>query len=393
MTQVRARSLKPRIAFSLVDAGSQWTGGLNYLRSLISALDKYGALDIEISVYYPANAEAPRFDHSAAISFLQSPMLRRHSLAWFLDRLSVRLGSRPWLKNSVLKRDGVLVDSHASPSRDQNLLSIGWIPDFQHIHLPALFSHSQRVARDRVFLDIARHSDRIILSSEDARQDFLQFAPFAAAKSRVLRFSALPQDPWACDLPTLRSKYEIDRPYFYVPNQLWAHKNHMLLISALKVCLDSHPDILILCSGGTSDFRNPEHFADLQRQVAEADLGNNIRFLGLIPYGHIAPLMLHATALINPSLFEGWSTTVEEGKALGIPLLLSDIAVHREQAKDTAKFFAPDSAPDLAKILLSVHSNTFPERTRDAIASSLARHDQRIEEFAMDYVRIVRELV
>lgn len=33
---------------------------------------------------------------------------------------------------------------------------------------------------------------------------------------------------------------------------------------------------------------------------------------------------------VNPSFYEGWSTTVEEAKSIGVPLLLSDIPVHRE---------------------------------------------------------------
>ncbi len=43
--------------------------------------------------------------------------------------------------------------------------------------------------------------------------------------------------------------------------------------------------------------------------------------------------MLCSTALINPSQFEGWSTTVEEAKSLGVKMLLSDLEVHKEQAK------------------------------------------------------------
>lgn len=42
-------------------------------------------------------------------------------------------------------------------------------------------------------------------------------------------------------------------------------------------------------------------------------------------------LMKHAIAIINPSLFEGGSTTVEEAKSLLKVIILSGIPVHREQ--------------------------------------------------------------
>jgi glycosyltransferase involved in cell wall biosynthesis len=47
--------------------------------------------------------------------------------------------------------------------------------------------------------------------------------------------------------------------------------------------------------------------------------------------------MRASTALINPSLFEGWSTTVEEAKSTGTPMILSDLGVHREQAEGMAR--------------------------------------------------------
>jgi glycosyltransferase involved in cell wall biosynthesis len=55
---------------------------------------------------------------------------------------------------------------------------------------------------------------------------------------------------------------------------------------------------------------------------------------------------------VNPSRFEGWSTTVEEAKAVGTPMLLSDIPVHREQAPH-ADFFGTDDAAAMADAIAS----------------------------------------
>ena len=57
-----------------------------------------------------------------------------------------------------------------------------------------------------------------------------------------------------------------------------------------------------------------------------------------LPYAELLVLMQGARALINPSRFEGWSTSVEEARTLGVPMLLSSIAVHREQAGDVADY-------------------------------------------------------
>ena len=62
----------------------------------------------------------------------------------------------------------------------------------------------------------------------------------------------------------------------------------------------------------------------------------------MIPLDHVYALLRTSMALINPSRFEGWSTTVEEAKSFGVPMILSDIDVHREQTGGTARYFGVD---------------------------------------------------
>jgi glycosyltransferase involved in cell wall biosynthesis len=80
----------------------------------------------------------------------------------------------------------------------------------------------------------------------------------------------------------------------------------------------------------------------LMASATAAGVESHFRYLGLIPYDHVLSLAATCDTLINPSHFEGWSTPIEEAKAFGAPLLLSDIAIHREQAPH-AKFFDPKS--------------------------------------------------
>ena len=67
--------------------------------------------------------------------------------------------------------------------------------------------------------------------------------------------------------------------------------------------------------------------------------------------------MAYSAAVINPSRFEGWSTSVEEAKTFQKPLLLSDIAVHREQAPTLGHFFPVDDPLALADIMTKVVSS------------------------------------
>jgi len=61
--------------------------------------------------------------------------------------------------------------------------------------------------------------------------------------------------------------------------------------------------------------------------------------------------MQHAVAIIQPSLFEGWSTVVEDSKALNKFIIASDIPVHREQNNGNMEFFSPNNSVQLAEII------------------------------------------
>jgi len=92
-------------------------------------------------------------------------------------------------------------------------------------------------------------------------------------------------------------------------------------------------------------------------------------------------------ALLNPSLFEGWSTTVEEGKSLGVRLVLADLAVHREQVGAGADFFQPNDPAAIAACLERVwlayrQPPALVEQQAAAADSRL-----RIREFAQHFTR------
>ena len=119
---------------------------------------------------------------------------------------------------------------------------------------------------------------------------------------------------------------------------------------AIKILKARGKEVVIAVSGKQVDPRDPEHFPRLQRLINSGGLARNFRLLGLIPHAHIPALMRSCSGLINPSKFEGWSTTVEEAKAMGTPMILSSLRVHREQSAE-ALFFNADIPEELAEIL------------------------------------------
>jgi hypothetical protein len=75
--------------------------------------------------------------------------------------------------------------------------------------------------------------------------------------------------------------------------------------------------------------------------------------------------MKNSIAIIQPSLFEGWSTVVEDAKALNQWILLSDIPVHREQIQNNVDFFEPKNSSMLAALIRRHTDNTYVSLQQD----------------------------
>ena len=135
-----------------------------------------------------------------------------------------------------------------------------------------------------------------------------------AHKARILRFVAqLPADVYANDPGWICAHYHLPERFVYLPDQFWRHKNHAVVLEALSLLRATDPDITVVCTGNTNDHRAPLHFAELLTKIARLGLRNNFILLGWVPHGDIFHLMRQSLAVLQPSLFEGWSTTVEGG--------------------------------------------------------------------------------
>jgi glycosyltransferase involved in cell wall biosynthesis len=58
--------------------------------------------------------------------------------------------------------------------------------------------------------------------------------------------------------------------------------------------------------------------------------------------------MKHAVAVIQPSLFEGWSTVIEDAMAMNQSIIASDLEVNYEQLGEKGVFFDRNDAVALA---------------------------------------------
>jgi glycosyltransferase involved in cell wall biosynthesis len=147
----------------------------------------------------------------------------------------------------------------------------------------------------------------------------------------------------------------------------------------------------VIATGNTADYRRPAYFGELMQRRAEAGVESEFRCLGVVPYEDVAGLARGAVALLNPSLFEGWSTSVEEAKSLGKAILLSDIDVHREQAPERGVYFPPNDAGALADLMWREWNQFDPDQEVRAAATAKQQLPARRLAFAQTYSAIATE--
>lgn len=241
--------------------------------------------------------------------------------------------------------------------------TIGWIPDFQHVHLPEFFSEGELRRRDNSMRRLAEKATILMLSSQTALEHFRAFAPGHSPKARVVSFPSLFAfiKP-AGDPGRIVAKYNLPEKFALVANQFWAHKNHGTVIEALRLLREKGLRIPVVMTGLPVDHRDPSNqtLSRVLQAIAMGNLSSQFTILGQVPYPDLANLMRATAVVIQPSQFEGWSTIVEDSKALGRPLLCSDIAVHREQAPDALGFFPHDDGSALAELLAAHWSGLTP---------------------------------
>jgi glycosyltransferase involved in cell wall biosynthesis len=376
-----------RVAFTHISRWL-WAGGYNYQSNLFAALNRYCPGQVSPVVFAGLSddpAELAALARIPGIEIVRSAAFERRgsslaaALVFGLDRAAA----------AEFQTRGIDVVFESARFFGWRLPfpAVAWIPDFQHRRLPQLFSRGARWRRDLGFRAQMASGRSIMLSSESALRDCRALYPALANDVAVVRFATRPAPDLLAAKPSeVLAQHGLPSRYFYLPNQFWRHKNHQVVVDALTALKRRGVDVVVAASGSPTDPREPDYFKDLMRQVEARGLATNFRYLGMIPLDHVYALLRSSTALINPSRFEGWSTTVEEAKSFGVPMILSDLEVHREQTGGSARYFGVDDSEMLADHLSEVSQGAEPAIARDLLPNV----DERVATFAADFVRVIQ---
>jgi glycosyltransferase involved in cell wall biosynthesis len=280
------------------------------------------------------------------------------------------------------------VNSYVIPSKK----AISWIPDFQHLYLPQLFSKEDCADRDRRYREIAEKASHVVFSSQDAAKDFARYNASQRTRVHVMPFYSLPeQDCYAATPEPVVQKYKLPQKFLICCNQFWQHKNHRTVFEAIKMLRRNGVHVPLVCTGALTDSRNPQYIEDLKRLLVDSGIRDLVYLLGELPRADQLQLMRASMAVVQPSLFEGWSTVVEDARAFGKTIFLSDLNVHKEQAPRWAIYFDRNSPGDLAEkiVLEAANLRMGPDKEREQFAREDAK--KLTADFARNFLSIAYE--
>src|SRR5262249_51212387 len=130
------------------------------------------------------------------------------------------------------------------------------------------------------------------------------------------------------------------------------HKNVETLVEAYARFRRGRADAPLLVLVGDLDSDSYlSSAASVRARIASHGLGDAVEMTGSLPDEALACLCSAATAVVLPSLAEGFGLPAVEAAACGAPLALSDLPAHRETIGESALYFPPTSVDDLAEIL------------------------------------------
>jgi glycosyltransferase involved in cell wall biosynthesis len=218
---------------------------------------------------------------------------------------------------------------------------------------PDRYKRIARWRRRRALLQAAQAARRILAVSEATRRDVIDYLQIEPERVVCIHpgapdhFQAPSTD--AQNMEIVR-QFGIRRPYFLFVGRQDPRKNLDTLFHAFAEARrrsSSNPSLVLVGSHGPG-------FRSLLRLLRDLGLQDDVQFTGYLQEEQRKALLLGATALVYPSLTEGFGFPPLEAMAAGVPVIASSAGAIPEVTGDAALLFDPSDSGLLADHLVKI---------------------------------------
>ena len=319
------------------------TGVERYSADLISHLAEQVPNEVELTLYLAREYRASRVPH---VSY----RLLRPSRLWSLSALPLAL-----LRDHP---DLVFIPANILPPllpvpAVTTVHDLGW-----RAH-PEAYSSLTRLVLEYSTRRAVRLCRRLICISNHTRSDLISL--FGADPKRVeVIYPIFVPSPLKGDLALLRPLRLRADSYFLFLGRIEKKKNLVTLIRAFAATRHSGKLLHRLVLAGAPG----EGSAEITAEIANLGLLGEIILPGYVSEKLKGALLKHATALVLPSLYEGFGYPILEAYAARIPVVSSTAGPLPEVAGKGALLFDP---PDVAALTAHLTTLATDKRTRERL--------------------------
>ncbi|MBU2649744.1 MAG: glycosyltransferase family 4 protein [Bacteroidetes bacterium] len=247
------------------------------------------------------------------------------------------------------KMDVVVEPAHFGPfNLPEQIRRVTVIHDLTPLLFPQYHRwHSQTL--QRIFLkSILRKAKLVIANSAYTMADIQQRFPFTQDKTNFIYPGTHPAYMPVRN-PEIPLKYGIHAPYFISVGTIEPRKNLDMLLDAFAMLCESSPGTTLpywlIC--GQKGWKSESFFRKLQSHPNR----QQIKLTGYVAQEDLPALYTHATALLMPSLYEGFGMPLTEAMACGTPCIVSASSCLPETGGDAALVCDPHQANQWAETM------------------------------------------
>jgi glycosyltransferase involved in cell wall biosynthesis len=203
--------------------------------------------------------------------------------------------------------------------------------DIQHVFFPEFFSRAELAYRRFAYGWSLRRARTVIAISQHVKETLVEWMGIDAGRIEVIHLGL--------DHDLFRPGEEPREPFLLYPANPWPHKNHQGLFDAFERLRQRRPELRLVLTG-----------TGLERLT----LPYGVRARGRVPREELASLYRRASALVFPSLYEGFGQPPLEAMASGCPVACSTAGSLPEVCGNAARYFDPRSVDEMVEAISTV---------------------------------------
>jgi glycosyltransferase involved in cell wall biosynthesis len=198
-------------------------------------------------------------------------------------------------------------------------------------------------------------ADGIIAISEFTKKALQERFKLDGRKIKVtyLGLNSVYQEAAGCErIGAVRRRFALPEKFLLFVGATEPRKNLLNLLKALSIVHKKHKEMGLAIVG-----REGADHQRLLEKIRSSGLELRVKILGYLPEEDVRDLYHAATALVYPSLCEGFGLPLLEAMACGLPAAVSGVSALPEIGRDAALYFEPENPDDIAEKVAMIIKN------------------------------------